>query len=220
MCATNSALICGGTTQYRSFRWVIPSFQRPPDGSVGDRLDDPQLDAPARQQPCAVREPEVMLVAPAALGRHGVCAPSNRQDLGTRTIMNRLPCMWLDQVDGKAARTRPTARLAGACMLFTVALSGTTPLAAAPREPPRQRQATAPSAGLQPAGPVIDGPPAPAPPATRPRTPPRGCPRRSAGPSRMSYRTYQERGYCPLAQRRPAGGGGTLRGLRSATRRR
>ena len=80
--------------------------------------------------------------------------------------MNRLPCMWLDQLDGKAARTRPTARLAGACMLFTLAVSGTTPLAAAPPEPPGQRQATAPPAGLQPAGPVIDGPPAPAPPAT------------------------------------------------------
>ena len=74
--------------------------------------------------------------------------------------------MGLDRLDGKVARTRPIARLAGACLLCAWALSGTTPLAVAPQESPGQRQAPGPPAGFQPAGPEIDGPPAPLPPAT------------------------------------------------------
>ena len=51
MCATNSASACGGITQYSISRCVMPFFfQRPPDGFVADRLDDRQLDDPARQQ--------------------------------------------------------------------------------------------------------------------------------------------------------------------------
>ncbi|MCY4119685.1 MAG: hypothetical protein OXG72_02045, partial [Acidobacteria bacterium] len=69
-------------------------------------------------------------------------------------------------------------------MLFNLALSGTAPLAVAPHEGPGPepaavspgaqtvpssqppRQPTPPPAGFQPAGPVIEGPPAPVPPAT------------------------------------------------------
>ncbi len=81
--------------------------------------------------------------------------------------------MSLNRPDGQAARTRRTARLAGALVLCGGALWGTAPLAAAPQEPAPQepagtepRQVTRPPAGFQLAGPVIDGPPAPLPPAT------------------------------------------------------
>ncbi len=77
-----------------------------------------------------------------------------------------------------------TARLAAAFVLCALALSGGMPLAAAPQENPGParasmsagaetpptaqppRQVTPPPAGFQPAGPLIDGPPAPVPPAT------------------------------------------------------
>ena len=66
----------------------------------------------------------------------------------------------------RAGYAKPAARLAGGCLLFALALSAAPPLAAAPQEPPEPRQAPRPPAGFQPAGPAIDGPPAPVPPAT------------------------------------------------------
>ena len=76
--------------------------------------------------------------------------------------------MAMHRPGGNAAGTRRTARLAGALMLCGGVLWGTAPPAAAPREPAgaEPRQVTPPAAGLQPAGPAIDGPPAPLPPAT------------------------------------------------------
>ncbi len=76
--------------------------------------------------------------------------------------------MSMDEPDGKAARTRRTARLAGALIGCGGVLWGTAPLAAAPQEPAgaEPRQVSRPPAGFQPAGPAIDGPPAPLPPAT------------------------------------------------------
>ena len=84
------------------------------------------------------------------------------------TILGRLRWISMDQPDGPAARTRRTARLAGALMLCGGVLWGAAPLAAAPQEPAgaEPRQVAPPAPGLQPAGPVIDGPPAPLPPAT------------------------------------------------------
>ena len=84
------------------------------------------------------------------------------------TILGRLRWISMDQPDGPAARTRRIARLAGALMLCGGVLWGAAPLAAAPQEPAgaEPRQVAPPAPGLQPAGPVIDGPPAPLPPAT------------------------------------------------------
>ena len=80
---------------------------------------------------------------------------------------------------------RQTARFVVALVLWVPALAGTTRLAAAPQAPPGSepatvsagtsgtlvsaqppRQVTPPPAGFQPAGPFIDGPAAPVPPAT------------------------------------------------------
>ena len=92
--------------------------------------------------------------------------------------------MLPEQTDAKTADTRRTARLAAALVCWILPLATTAPVAAAPQEAPVPARAsvsagtrtlpssqpagqpTPPPAGFQPAGPVIDGPPAPVPPAT------------------------------------------------------
>ena len=93
--------------------------------------------------------------------------------------------MSSEQIYGKTADTWRTARLAAALLLWVLPPAGATRLAAAPQESPgperaalstadsrplrssaAPQQATTPPAGFQPAGPAIDGPPAPLPPAT------------------------------------------------------
>ena len=120
-----------------------------------------------------------MKVAPAAISRLPEPPLS-----GEATILSKLHSMPMDQPDGKAARTRRTATLVAALAVWALSPAGTTPLAAAPQENPGParasmsagaetpptaqppRQVTPPPAGFQPAGPLIDGPPAPVPPAT------------------------------------------------------
>jgi hypothetical protein len=99
-------------------------------------------------------------------------------------ILSKLHCMLPEQTDAKTADTRRTARLAAALVCWILPLATTAPVAAAPQEAPVPARAsvsagtrtlpssqpagqpTPPPAGFQPAGPVIDGPPAPVPPAT------------------------------------------------------
>ena len=73
-----------------------------------------------------------------------------------------------EQLYPKSAGVEQIVRLAAALAVCVLPLAGATSPAAAQQEPAGRepRQVTPPPAGFQPPGPVIDGPPAPVPPAT------------------------------------------------------